>query len=298
MPFFWHIDIRKKRISKNNKPSLRDKNPDLFTLIKNVYLFTYLKKRVSSFISFSFVKAGMTLEAALIIPFFLFAMINVISIIDIMRIKSCVDMAVVESGNEIAVECYGEYINDIISPIYIKTKVDKFLKENLSSSDYHKVKGSLLVTNVSVMDGDNKLSFRVKYQIKPIVDMTGLITVKMDADYYGHSWLGYIEQRETEKMVFLSNTASVYHLDKQCKYLNVTIMNVPYKNLEVYRNNSRKKYKQCNFCNMEEMGYYVYITPEGDGYHTTKNCIGLTRSIYTVPMSHAKGKRQCVGCKE
>ena len=295
MPFFWHIDIQNKSISKNNKPSLRDQNPVLFILIKNVYLLTYLKKRVSSFIFSSDVKAGMTLEAAFIIPFFLFAMINVISVMDIMRIKSCVDMAVAESGNEIAIECYGEYLNDLISSIYIKGKVNQFLKENLSDSDYERVKGSIVVTKVSIMD--EKLSFRVSYKIKPLVDMTGLITVKLYADYYGHSWLGYIEQGEIEQMVFLSNTASVYHVDKQCKYLNVTIMKVPYESLGVYRNNSRKKYKQCNFCNVKKVEEYVFITPEGDGYHTTKNCIGLTRSIYTVPISQVEGKRQCVGCK-
>ena len=297
MPFFWQINIRKNYTSKNNKPSLRDESSALFILYKKIFFCSYLKKRVSSFISFSYVKAGMTLEAALIMPIFLFAMINVISIMDIMRIKSCVDMAVAESGNEIAIECYGEYLNDIVSPIYIKAKVNQFLKENLSDRDYQKIKGTISVTNISILDGDNKLSFRVKYQIKPMVDMAGLITVKMDSDYYGHSWLGYTGHEETEQMVFLSNTASVYHVDKQCKYLNVTIMKVPYMNLEAYRNNSRKKYKQCNFCNMGEMEYYVYITPEGDGYHTTKNCIGLTRSIYTVPISQIKGKRQCVGCK-
>lgn len=295
MPFFWHIDIQNKSISKNNKPSLRDQNPVLFILIKNVNLLIYLKKRVSSFIFSSDVKAGMTLEAALVIPFFLFAMINVISVMDIMRIKSCVDMAVAESGNEIAIECYGEYLNDLISSIYIKGKVNQFLKENLSDSDYERVKGSIVVTKVSIMD--EKLSFRVSYKIKPLVDMTGLITVKLYADYYGHSWLGYIEQGEIEQMVFLSNTASVYHVDKQCKYLNVTIMKVPYESLGVYRNNSRKKYKQCNFCNVKKVEEYVFITPEGDGYHTTKNCIGLTRSIYTVPISQVEGKRQCVGCK-
>jgi len=298
MPFFWHTDILIKSISKNNKPSLRDKNPDLCILIKSVKLLTYLKKRVSSFISDSNVKAGMTLEAAFIIPFFLFAMINTISVIDIMRIKGCVDMAVGESGNEIAIECYGEYINDLISPIYIQGKVKKFLKENLSDSDYEKVKDSIAVTRVSTTDENNKLSFRVTYKIKPIVDMTGLITVKLYADYYGHNWLGYIEQGEIEQMVFLSNTASVYHMDKQCKYLNVTIMKVLYTNLDVYRNNSREKYKPCNFCKIGKISDYVYITPEGSGYHTSKNCIGLTRSIYTVPISQVEGKRQCVGCKE
>lgn len=298
MPFFWHKDIRKNCISKNNKPSLRDKNPVLFTFIKNVYQLTYLKKRVSSFTSFPFAKASVTLEAAFVLPVFLFAMLNIISIMDIMRIKGCVDMAVVECGNEIAIESYGGYVNDLMTSLYIKKKICYFLKENLSDADYKKIEESIYVRDVSFLKEGNKFSFKVHYKIKPMVDMAGLATVKLNTDYYGHNWLGYQSQGKTETMVFLSDKASVYHMDKHCKYLNVTIMEIPFINLEFYRNNSRQKYKACNFCTDGEKEMVVYITPEGEGYHTSKNCIGLKRSIHTVPLSQVKGKKVCQGCKK
>ena len=57
MPFFWHKDNRKKCISKNNRPSLRDKTPVSTTFIKNVYLRSYPKKRVSSFTSCPFLNS-------------------------------------------------------------------------------------------------------------------------------------------------------------------------------------------------------------------------------------------------
>ena len=298
MPFFWHKDIQKNCISKNNKPSLREKNPVPFTFIKNVYLLTYLKKRVSSFTSCPFVKAGMTLEAAFVLPIFLLAIINVISIMDIMRIKGCVDVAVAECGNEIAIESYGGYVNDLKTSLYIKKKICHFLKENLSDVDYKKIEDSIYVTEVSFLEEQNRIFFEVHYKIKPMMEMAGIVTVKLKTLYYGHNWLGYQGQGTTETMVFLSDYESVYHMDKYCKYLNVTIMEIPYINLEIYRNNSRKKYKVCNFCTGTENGSVVYITPEGEGYHTIKNCIGLKRSIHTVPLSQVKGKRVCRGCKE
>ena len=298
MPFFWHKDNRKKCISKNNRPSLRDKTPVSTTFIKNVYLRSYPKKRVSSFTSCPFLKASMTLEATLVLPIFMFAVINIISIMDIMRIKGCVDMAVAECGNEIAVESYGGAIDNLLTSIYIREKVSLFLKQNLSDTDYQRVEGSIYVTDVFALDGENRFSFKVNYKIKPAMDMGGLISVKLKADYYGHKWLGYKSKGELEEMVFLSNKASVYHMDKQCKYLNVTIMEIPYINIKVYRNNSGEKYKPCHFCNSRSPGTTVYITPEGDGYHTIQNCIGLTRSIYTVPISRVKGKRVCQGCRK
>ena len=298
MPFFLHKDVRKKYTSQNNKPSLRDAIPVSLTFKKNVYLRTYLEKRVSSFTSCPFMKGGMTLEAAFVLPIFLFAMINIISVMDIMRIKGCMDMAVAECGNEIAIESYGGHVNDILTSFYIRKKVCHFLKENLSDIDYQKIEGSIYVTDVSVLEVEDSISFKVHYKLKPVVDMAGLATVKLKTEYYGHKWLGYKRQGESEPMVFLSNKASVYHMDKKCKYLNVTIIEIPYVNLEIYRNNSREKYKACNFCNTREAGEVVYITPEGYGYHTIKNCIGLTRSIYTVPLSQIKEKKVCAGCKK
>ena len=125
-----------------------------------------------------------------------------------------------------------------------------------------------------------------------------LATVKMFTTYYGHDWLGFRTEQEVEKMVFLSDNAEVYHLNKGCKYLNTTIVEISYANLSKYRNNSGEKYRDCNFCNAKTITNVVYITPEGRNYHTIRKCIGLTRSIHTVPLSSVKEKRVCSGCGE
>ncbi len=298
MPFFWHTNILKIHTSNNNKPSLRDRNPVFLTLIEYVNLLTYLKKRVSSFISCHLVKASMTLEAALVLPCFLFAILGLISIMDVMKIKGCMDVAVAEAGNELAIECYGEYINDLITPLYIKNKINSFLENNLSKADYEKVSGNIRISDLSVLEEESIISFRVNYKIAPEFKVLDFATLNLYASYYGHDWLGFKTEREAETMVFLSNTAMVYHLDKGCKYLNITIVEIPYVNLSKYRNNSGEKYKDCNFCNTQTITGIVYITPEGSNYHTVRKCIGLTRSIHTVPLSSVKEKRICSGCGE
>lgn len=298
MPFFWHINILKLHTSQNNKPSLRDRNPVFLMFIKCVNLLANLKKRVSSFIFCYPIKASMTLEAALVLPCFLFAMLGVISILDIMKIKGCMDVAVAEVGNQVAIESYTEGINEWIIPFYIKNRINSFLEKNLSKADYEKVSKSIRITDLSVMEEENTFSFRVDYKIIPDFKILNFATSDLYATYYGHNWLGFKEEREVETMVFLSNTAMVYHLDKSCKYLNTTIVEIPYVNLAKYRNNSGEKYKDCNFCNAMSIQSTVYITPEGSSYHTIRKCIGLTRSIHTVPLSTVKGKRVCSGCGE
>lgn len=297
MPFFGIINNQENSISSKNKPSLRDIKPDRFYRVAISNLSIFLKKRVSFFISHE-IKGSITLESSLVLPFFLFAMLSLISVMDIMRIKGCMDVAVAEIGNEIAIESYGEYIDDMFMTLQIKSKLCTFLKENLSEKDFNKVSESITVTELTHIQDKNIMSFKVNYKLRPDSTMPGITAVKLTAGYYGHKWLGYEGGGTTEPMVFLSKEASVYHLSKECKYLNVTILEISYSNLEKYRNNSRKKYKACHFCNNESNLKKIYITPEGDNYHTVKNCIGLKRFIYTVPLSTVKDKRICTGCQE
>lgn len=280
----------------NNKPSLRERDPEFFIFSKQVNFYAYLKKRVSSFISVGFLKAGMTIEAAFILPFFFFAMISLVSVMDVMKIKGCVDLAVAEVGNELAIKSYSGNQGNFITAFYIKRKVEDFLEENLAYQDFCKISGDLNIKKIQISEENNTISFKIDYKVKPDFDMFGFLKINLKAQYYGHTWLGYKSQKETEKMVFLSSNASVYHLDKNCKYLNVTIIEIPVLNVAKYRNNSGEKYKDCNFCNDLDIGSIVYITPEGNNYHTIKNCIGLTRSVYTVTKEHMKGKRVCTGC--
>ena len=298
MPFFWQAEILKTNKSKKNKPSLREINPDSYFFIAKGSISTFLKKRVSSFIFRNKMNGSATVEASFVVPFFLFAVFSLISVTDMFRIKGCIDVAVAETGNRIALESYLGYSEELITPFYIKNKICMFLKENLSPKDYQKVKDGIKVTNLSFLEEKNILSFQVKYKWKPQFDMLGFVIVNLQGNYYGHNWLGYQGESEIEPMVFLSDNAEVYHVSKNCKYLNVTIMEISKKNLEKYRNNDGSKYKPCSFCESQNETEIIYITPEGNNYHGIKQCIGLTRYIYTVPKSKAGDKRVCTGCGE
>ena len=40
----------------------------------------------------------------------------------------------------------------------------------------------------------------------------------------------------------------------------------------------------------------IYITSQGNRYHTQLNCSGLKRTIYTVPLSQTGGRGRCSKC--
>ena len=301
MPFFWHLIVLIINISEKytmNKPSLRVDLPVTSNQINLTRRYKDIKKRVSSFISGKSVRASMTLEAALVLPIFLFALLSLISMFNIMKIKGCMDVAVAEAGNEIALENYGQYIGDLAMPLYVKSKIDSFLDKNLAEQDRETLSKSIFITDISFLEDENIVAFRVDYKVTSDFGVLGFASVKLHTICYGYSWLGYEAKEETERMVFISNNASVYHLDKNCTYLNVDIKQVSYASLEQYRNESGGKYGTCNFCNKISNNGIIYITSEGKNYHNIENCIGLTRSIYTVPMSTVSGKRCCTRCGE
>ncbi len=301
MPFFrdLHIfTIYKSKTHTKNKPSLRELMPENLIYKISSCLHMDSQKRVSSFISSKSYKASMTVEAALVMPIFLFAVLSLLSIFQIMKIKSCMDVAVMEAGNEYCVKQYGANSADLIMPVSVQKNINDFLEKNLSKSEKERLGQKILVTDISYGEEKNIVSFRVDYEVSTDFGLPGLDNVKLFTSYYGHKWCGYVSKEEKGRMVFISNTQEVYHLNKNCSYLNVTVQKVPYSNLTYYRNGNGSKYVSCDFCNKLAYGGSVYITPEGRNYHNTETCIGLTRHIYTVLLSSVKNKKPCSGCGE
>lgn len=298
MLFFRNVCVKNMHLTKKymNRPSLRVQKPALFQHIENSYLFRKFGKRVFFFIFRKSKKAGMTLEAALVVPIFLFAMLSLISVFDVIKIKNGMDLAVAEAGNELAIESYGEYADNLFTPLYVYYKIKNHLSENLSEKYCEMVSKYIVVSDLSFLEEDNTFRFRVDYKVTPDFFMTGFSPFYLHTSYYGHKWLGYSKNTETEIMVYISENADVYHKDKNCSYLQIEIMEISYEELSNRRNQSGHKYKECGFCDRLEGNGKIYITQEGESYHNAKNCIGLTRTVYTVPLSKVSYKKVCSRC--
>ncbi len=113
-------------------------------------------------------------------------------------------------------------------------------------------------------------------------------------------WTGY-DPTETssddEEMVYITETGTVYHRDRECSYLNPSIKTVAYEALSYLRNSSGHIYYACRSCVVSKTGAgSVYITTYGESYHRDINCEGLKRTIYCVPISEVGGRGPCSKC--
>ena len=89
----------------------------------------------------------------------------------------------------------------------------------------------------------------------------------------------------------------VYHRDNQCTYLDLSIRTAGKKDIAQLRNENGEKYRTCEKCG-KKAGKNVYITNQGNRYHSSIGCSGLKRKIYAIPISEAQGKGECSRCGE
>ena len=65
----------------------------------------------------------------------------------------------------------------------------------------------------------------------------------------------------------------------------------------ISKNEYGEVYGKCKLCR-EPCGMLVYITKEGNCYHSERSCSGLKRTVRQVAMSQVQGRACCIRCSE
>ena len=109
------------------------------------------------------------------------------------------------------------------------------------------------------------------------------------------AWIGFTELEETETYVYITPNGNVYHLYSDCTHLKLSIRSASMAAVNKLKNDFGQNSRKCEICE-EPFGTLVYITSEGDCYHSERTCSGLKRTIRQVPFSEAAGRSACVRC--
>lgn len=261
--------------------------------IKRKRCFPYVKEGTSV----SGLKGIITIEAALTIPVFIFAMLTLISVIEIHCIRVKIQYAMLNAGKEAAVcmvdipvldtgKLYSDIVNDIGSERLDHSLISGGASGISCSSSYY-----------SLMTGD--INLKVSYNIKlPFPDFTNL-NKSVEEVARIRSWTGYYKENnssEEDEIVYITKHGTVYHTDHNCTYLKPSIHFVPYSDIEGLRNKNGRKYKKCDKCAHGKPVSGVYITENGEKYHYSLKCPGLKRTVYAVKKSEVGGKGGCSKC--
>ena len=244
-------------------------------------------------------RGSLTIEASLVLPVFLFAMFLALSLVNLMRFHLNLQEAVHQETGKLALTAYREWN---ASPGSVRGDVLARLNDTLLAKAPVKGGAGGVDFSNSKLDNREVIEVNAVYEAKLPYDFFDLFHRKFCCRCLMHTYIGYekgLDERSVkhgeEEYVYMTETGTVYHKDRECTYLRLSIKEVDRAELKDLRNSSGHKYYACRSCG-KAAGGRVYITDDGTCYHSSLSCHGLKRTVNCIPLSEAGGRRVCSRC--
>lgn len=296
---------------KNTHKYTYKKGGAMLSVLNQLRLRTSAQKRMSS-CSFDGMKASMTVEACFVLPFFLFAFLNIISIIELYRLQGNMSAAMHATAKEMAV--YGYEYKEIrgasagaaeslgLTYLYASNQVTRRLgTDYLDSSPIAGGVSSISWFKSSVMRENDCIDLVAEYQIRPPAAIVGYQERFLYNRIRTRAWTGYDNTKGSgkgnteEEIVYITPDGQVYHRTRGCTYLKQSLVAVDMSLMETKRNQNGEKYYPCEECGAVCKDT-VYVSKYGNRMHSSLSCSKLKRTILAVPISQTGGRVPCSKC--
>ena len=267
--------------------------------------------RMQSTGTFFFVplSGSLTVEAALVLPLFLFIMIAVMQFGNVMETAVKFGASLSETGKVIATSAYvSKYGGDMegvpeiaagaLSAAYAHSKVMSQAGDTSAVKNTNMLLSSFLKENEAI---DLVLTYQIRSPIS-IVKLPGNFFIQRARV---RAWTGRTPPSGTGggegegtdgDYVYVTSTGTVYHENPDCTHLKLSIQEVDASALGMLRNNNGGIYHNCEKCGGLSESGRVYITKEGDRYHNSLECSGLKRTVKQVSREELGSMRCCSKC--
>lgn len=205
---------------------------------------------------------NVTVEAALVLPLFLFVMGNLLSLILLFQTFSAQEAKLHQTGRELSLLAYGREDGE---------QDIRLLKVSALKAPFRAAAFPTgIVANGCVMHK------WIGYELD-----TGVVDASA----------------KREETVYITQSGTVYHRQRACRYLNPSIRLLEEREAQTIQNHAGNRYTACSICRSSNGGA-VYVTDFGSRYHSTVSCSGLKRTITGVPLSEAvaQGRHSCSSC--
>lgn len=277
------------------------------------------------------VSAGMTVEASIVLPLFLFFFINLGSAMEMIRLHGNLQLGLWDAGNRMCVYGYAaggaasdaqvkeltkedrawwqEWGDIALSYTYVKNQVvdyvgEQYLEESPLSRGANGLQfwESDVLQSKDVSVSGDVLDIVMTYQVAPWMKIPFVRPFRMSNRYYGRMWTGYdlsgeaFDENSVWDVVYITDNAGVYHENIHCTHLKLSVREVSFEEALAARNDNGGRYTECARCKSKPFQGTVFIGREGDCYHYDRACSGLKRTIHTIPRQQASKYRPCSRC--
>ena len=216
-------------------------------------------------------------------------------------------------GNEGAMSVK-ELTDSVVDGTLLKLKLMNYLDvDEINRSCIQDGFSGISLFYSSVLDEEDCIDIIIRYHVKIPIQLFKLDNMRMIQRVKLRGWTGHQVQAnytvvteedvkqevEQEKVVYITETGTVYHLNRDCSHLKLSIKSVQGIPTNL-RNENGAKYYECELCgeNSTNSTNTYYITEDGTKYHTSLSCSGLKRTVIEVNLSEVQGNRACSRCNK
>lgn len=270
----------------------------------------FLVKRALSSASCFRKKASLTVEAAIILPLFLFFMGILMVPMGVMKEGRRIQTALEAAGEEVSQYAYvlhrlklGEKLKipgiDEFSEVGILFYVRKRMEGRVGFERLQ----SISFARSSVLKDGETIDLIMDYRVRLPFSVFGLSSLPMTSRCCRRAWIGQEggsgKDVKEDELVYVGKGSTRYHRQRTCHYLYNDIEPISFKEVQNARNLSGGKYKPCVRCGkFAEGNSSVYIMPSGESYHSDRNCSSIMAYVEAVPLSEVRHLGACSYCSQ
>ncbi|MBO5282421.1 MAG: hypothetical protein J6B43_04750 [Lachnospiraceae bacterium] len=249
----------------------------------------------------------MTVEAAVILPLVLLFFLHLGSCMEMLRLHGRLAFALWQTGRELTV--YGAAVGEdeegggvpglAVSYLYVDNRLEQILgRDYLDSSPLTYGSQGLNYLASEYLEDEETVNIIITYQVSPRITIFPFPYFRMVSRYYGRAWTGYEVGEETEQTiyVYVTDEGEVWHSRADCSYLKLSIYEAAPETVWMLRNRHGERYRACSRCEDWPVSNPVYLTEEGNRYHTVRSCPALLRHIRAIVWQENIPYRPCGRC--
>lgn len=267
--------------------------------------------------------ASLTLEAAIVLSLFIFAVVCMILPMKIMNTERKIQAALESTGEEFSRYAYlkdvlekGEELSIPGASDFAKAFCGHLAAGAAQGYTQAAVMGHVDTTALrrvrmlrsSVLEDGETFDLILDYEIQMPFPVLGLDALQRTARCRRRAWIGRAGkaggfgdgvggQGDPDEIVYVGKDSTRYHRSRSCHYLANNLSAVAYEQVSGMRNDSGGKYYACGVCGAGVgSGGTVYLMPSGTSYHTTKNCRAIVAYARAVKLSEVEHLGGCSYC--
>lgn len=318
MPFFQHALICRKNCPYAAEIlTLQVRRPGEKRIPKMV---PQGEKRVWIFFSGTSRRGSVSVEAALALSLFIFAMVSMLVPFRMMERQRQVQAALESVNEDLCQYAYLEYMlmngeelpkeetgweGELLQNLVNRAagegaKIlakEKFSQEGMSGLSFDRS---------SVLTDGETASLYLDYKMNLPFSILELEALSFSSGSVRRAWIGREGKtrdgesegtEEKDQVVYVGKNSTRYHRSRTCRYLTTRLQPVKRELVGECRNQDGGKYYPCAVCGQKAgAGGLVYISPGGSRYHTDSRCTAITAYIKAVKLSEVEHLGACSAC--